>query len=118
MQFKSGFRNEIVVKMWTRVIFDGIHLEIVSYLEMDGSELDKIVLEYMKSKKHHRSSTLFESYLKSQPKHSPKKTFSDLDKLIRQFNAYLLESEIRKSNESDDLGFEINFDAITTPGKV
>jgi len=84
---------------------------------MDGSELEKIVLEYMKSKKHHRSSTLFESYLKSQPKRSPKKP-SDLGTLIRQFNAYLLESEIRKSNELDDLGFEINFDAITTPGKV
>ena len=85
---------------------------------MDGSELDKIVLEYMKSKKHHRSSTLFESYLKSQPKRSPKKPFSDLATLMRQFYAYILESEIRKSNELDDLGFEINFGAITTPGKV
>ena len=85
---------------------------------MEGYELDKIVLEYMKSKKHHRSSTLLESNLKSQPENCARKSFPDLTTLIRRFKTYLLESENRKLNELDDLGFEINFGAFQSSKKV
>ena len=79
---------------------------------MEGYELDKIVLDYMKSRKHHRSSALLENYLKLQPENCTRESFSDLTTLIRRFKTYLLESENRKLNELDDLGFEINFGAI------
>ena len=93
--------------------------DVDSYLEkMEGYELDKIVLEYMKRKKLQRSSTLFESNLKLQPKNCPSKSFSDLVTVMRRFKTYLLESENRKQNELDDLGFEINFGVIPTPRKV
>ena len=85
---------------------------------MEGYELDKIVLEYMKRKKLQRSSTLFESNLKLQPQTCPSKSFSDLVTVMRRFKTYLLESENRKQNELDDLGFEINFGVIPTPRKV
>jgi len=84
---------------------------------MEGSELEKIVIEYMKSKKYQRSSTLFESRLKLQSRSDQRKP-SDFTTLIRGFNNYLLTSEKRKSNELNDLGFEINFDIIPTTKKV
>lgn len=85
---------------------------------MEGYELDKIVLEYMKSKNHHRSSTLLENYLKLQPENCTRESYSDLTTLIRRFKTYLLESENRKVNELDDLGFEINFGAFQSSKKV
>ena len=84
---------------------------------MEGSDLDAIVLAYMKSKRHRRSATLLERILESRQETSPMK-FPDLTGIIQRFNTYLLEIENIRANQSDDLGFEINFGAIQTTTKV
>ena len=88
------------------------------YLEnMEGSDLDAIVLAYMKSKRYRRSTTLLEKSLESRQKTSLTK-FPDLFGIIQRFHAYLVEKENKRANQSDDLGFEINFGAIQTTTKV
>ena len=79
-------------------------------------ELEMIVLKYMKSKTYNRSSTLFERFLQAKSGESPVKSSDDFSIVLRRFNAYLLEN--KKATESDDLGFEINFDFIPTNTKV
>ena len=85
-----------------------------SYVQMAKRKaefsLDDLVADYLKNAKCERTLKLFED-----KKPSPKK---ETENICERFMNYLMKKESERENESDDLGFEINFGVFPPETKV
>ena len=71
--------------------------------------LDDFITDYLKNAKCERTLKLFNE------KTCPKK---ENDNVCKRFMNYLMKKESERGNESDDLGFEINFGVFQPETKV
>jgi len=72
--------------------------------------LNDYVLDHLKKKKHEKTLKCFGERTRDSK--------GDYSQTCERFTNYLMEKEIEKENEIDDLGFEINFEAYQTDIKL
>ena len=72
--------------------------------------LNDYIIHHLKKRRHEKTLKFFEESVGSS-----KKADSEI---FARFKSYLIAKEIKKENEIDDLGFEINFGAYKYETKV
>ena len=72
--------------------------------------LDDFIIEHLKTSKNKKTLKLFEGEKDDSKKEN--------ENVYEKFMNYLKKKEAEKENEKDDLGFEINFGAFQSEGKV
>ena len=86
-------------------------------IEDANFELDSIVIEWMQLTKCEKSLKLFQAEVVNETD-EVKIEQNKKSRVLEEFKKYLRDEENEKSQDDEDLGFEINFDAFRKESNV